>query len=176
MKTLYQNIRTRIEAECPSIKWVRLFNNQFDMSNNDDTEKNIESPFPYPCAFIQFMGDNPASSGGFGAKRLDVQVRILIGFESYILEDLVVFDVAEELQVALENYKTDGMTGLIYKGQNMDYNHDNVYVYSIDFSTQYSDEVAYVKRNDISAPSPLTLELTATLDIDNILIHTGDGL
>lgn len=174
MKSLYQILRERIESQCASIKHVRLFNDQFNKSNNDNIDNNIQEAFQYPCAFISFPTDNPVSSSGFGAKRLDVLVNIKIGFESYKLEDLEMFDIAEEVQEALENYSTDGMTGLTYEGQRMDYDHNNVYIYEFDFRTQWSDETKYTKKNDITATG-LTLEIVPDLDIDNTVIRTGDG-
>jgi hypothetical protein len=175
MKALYQSIRTRIESSCPSIKWVRLFNNQFERSNNDDPSQNDEQAFPYPCCFIEFPSDNIQTSSGYGSKRLEVLIRVHVGFESYAFEDLKMFDIAQEVQGAIENYKTDSITPLTYEAQRMDYNHNNVYVYQFDFSTQYSDDSSYVKNGQIAAPSPLTLEATVDLDIDNIIIRTGDG-
>lgn len=174
MKALYQSLRARVET-LPEIKWVRLFNDQFNKSNNDDTAQNTEDAFPYPCVFIEFPEDNAPSSSGFGAKRLDVLVRIYIGFESYKLDDLAVFDVALAVQQCLEGYKENGFTDLTYEAQRMDYDHNNVYIYQFDFRTQWSDESLYTKRNDIAAPSNLTLDVTMDLDIDNIIIRTGDG-
>lgn len=175
MKALYQAIRTRIETECPSIKWTRLFNNQFVRSNDDNSDKNVEQAFPYPCCFIEFPGENNAISSGYGAKRIEALIRIHIGFESYKLEDLAMFDIAAEVQEALENYATDGVTPLIYQSQKMDYDHDNVYIYMLDFVTQWSDETAYVKRDLIAAPSPLTFAPSVDLDLDNAVVRTGDG-
>ena len=178
MRGLYTILKARLDdrAVCPSIKHVRLFNDQFNKSNDDNSDKDIEQAFPYPCAFIEFPSDNPQTSSGFGAKRLQVLIRIHIGFLSYKFEDLAMFDVALEVQQALENYITDGITPFTYKGQQMDSNHDNVYIYTFDFETQWSDESLFTKRNDIAAPSPLTLETNADLDIDNIIIRTGDGV
>lgn len=176
MKALYQAIRTRIESECPSIKWVRLFNNQFVRSNDDNPSKNVEEAFPYPCVFIEFPGDNEPDSSGYGAKRLNVFVRLHIGFESYAFEDLVMFDIAAEVQQAVENWNTTGLTPLVYLAQRMDYDHDNVYIYTLEFRTQFSDETAYVKRNEISAPDDTALDLNVDLDIDNDIIRTGNGV
>lgn len=178
MKALYQILRTRIEDKniCPSIKWVRLFNDQFSKSNNDNEDKNIEQAFPYPCVFIEFPEDNPQTAAGFGVKTLDVLIRIKIGFVSYKLEDLAMFDIAEEVQVGLEGYSTSGITPLTYEGQRMDYDHNNVYVYEFDFRTQFVDQSKYMKKDSIEAPSPLTLEVITDIDIDNIVIRTGDGI
>lgn len=175
MKSLYLAVKGRIEDQCPSIKYVKLFNNQFLHSNNDNVDKNDQEAFPYPCCFIEFPGDNQPSSSGYGAKRLEVQVRLHIGFVSYKLEALDVFDVAAEVQEAIENWGTDGITPLTYLSQRMDHDHDNVYIYTFDFMTNWSDDTAYVKRDLIENEVNRTLEANIDLDIDNIVIRTGDG-
>lgn len=175
MKALYLSLRTQGET-IPGIKWVRLFNDQFSKSNNDNAEKNSEQAFPYPCIFIEFPEDNIQSSSGAGAKRLDVLVRIKIGFESYKLEDLAMFDLAELVQIAYEGYNDTSFTRLTYEAQRMDYNHDNVYVYEFDFRTSYSDDVKYFKKDGVVTTGPFALQVTPDLDIDNEIIRTGDGI
>lgn len=175
MKALYQSLRTQGES-IAGIKWVRLFNDQFAKSNNDNIDKNTEQAFPYPCIFIEFPEDNIQSSSGGGAKRLDVLVRIKIGFESYKLEDLAMFDLAELVQIAYEGLNDDSFTPLTYEAQRMDYNHDNVYVYEFDFRTSYSDDTKYFKKNGIVTPGPFALTVNGDLDIDNVVIRTGDGV
>lgn len=175
MKTLYQSIRTRIETEVTSIKYVRLFNDQFNKSNSDDPSKNIQEPFPYPCVFIEFPEDNEQISSGNGAKRLNVLVRIKIGFISYKLEDLAMFDLAILVQKALEGYKDTMYTPLTYEGQRMDYDHDNVYIYEFDFRTTYSDDSKYNRSDLIEYSGPWQGDIAVDLDIDNNIIRTGDG-
>ncbi len=172
MKVLYTDIKTRLEA-LASLQHVALWNNQFIRSNNDNPELNTEQAFPYPCAFVHFFGDNRTSSSGGGAKRLDVDVRIYIALESYELEELELFTLADEVRVQLENWHTSNFTGLMYQAQRFNYDHDNVIVYEIDFRTQFSDGTSYFKRNTV--PVTATLDLTVNLDIDNDTIRTGDG-
>jgi hypothetical protein len=175
MKQAYIDIRTRIETECTSIKWVRLFNNQFERSNNDEPEQNDEQAFPYPCAFIEFIGDNEQISAGAGSKRLNVDVRIHIGFESYELEDLEMFDIVQEVMTALEGYKSTLLSPLTYLAQRMDYNHNNVYIYELEFNTIFEDDSNYFDNKLVTSAGPHTLLLNKDLDIDNIVIRTGDG-
>jgi hypothetical protein len=176
MKALYQSIRTRLESQVTAIKYVRLFNDQFNKSNNDNPDQNIQEAFPYPCAFIEFPNDNPQVSAGVGAKRLDVLVRIKIGFESYKLEDLAMFDLATLVQIALEGYKDTMYSPLTYVAQRMDYDHDNVYIYEFDFRTTYSDDTKYALKDLVETPGPFASEIIGNLDIDNIVIRTGNGV
>ena len=177
MKELYTTLRTRIETECiGTIKFVRLFNDQFNKSNDDNSDKDIEQAFPYPCVFIEFTGDNPQTSAGLGVKTLDVRIRFHIGFESYKLEDLAMFDTVAVVQEALEGYAVDGVSPLTYEGQVMDYDHNNVYVYMLDFSTKWVDQSQWTKRDATTiAEDTLSLSTVVDLDIDNTIIRTGDG-
>ena len=175
MKQAYLDIKNKIEADCPSIKYVKLFNDQFNKSNSDDPSQNNQEPFPYPCVFIEFFGNNEKLSQGAGAKRLDVELRLYIGFESYGLEDTTIFDVAEEVGLAIENYKTTVLGPITYEAQRMDYNHNNVYIYELDYRTTYEDDSKYIKNGTVATSSPLTLGLNMNLDIDNIVIRSGNG-
>lgn len=176
MRDLYEDIKTRLEELITSgdIQHVALWNNQFIRSNDNNSDNNTERAFPYPCCFVHFFGDNTRSSSGGGAKRLDVDIRIYIGFESYEFEDLQIFDTADTVREHLENWNTDVMTGLYYQAQRMNYDHDNVIVYELDFKTQYSDNTKYFKRNTVTVNN-VTAVITADLDIDNDRIRTGDG-
>ena len=175
MKALYQSIRTQIENNCASIKWVRLFNDQFNRSNNDDPGQNDEQAFPYPCCFIEFYGNNDMISQGNGAKRLNVDVRIYIGFESYELEDLEMFDIVAEVQTALEGFTPTNGSPLTYMAQRNDYNHNNVYIYELEYNCQFEDDLKYYQNGLVTSAGPHTIILNKNLDIDNLLIRTGDG-
>jgi len=175
MKQLYLEIKERLEAEVPSIKWIDLFNDQFNKSNNDDPERNFEQAFPYPCVFIEFPGDNPRTSSGGGAKRLHVEPRIYIGIEDYTLTALEIFDLIALVNEALEQWQPASATPLQYLAQRPDTNHSNVYVYQFDYACEWTDNSLYFKRNTITKAAPHTLELNTTLDIDNDTIRTGDG-
>jgi hypothetical protein len=174
LKAIYTDIKARLE-EIATLQYVALFNNQFVRSNNDNVAENTEQAFPYPCAFIHFFGDNEASSSGWGAKRLEVDIRVYIGLESYNLEPLEMFDLASEVQEKLQDWNTANFTSLQYIAQRMNYDHDNVVVYEFDFKTQYSDNTKYLKRNTITKNPPTSLDLTVDLDIDNNIIRTGNG-
>jgi hypothetical protein len=176
MKQLYLDIKTKIESDCPEIKLVRLFNNQFERSNNDDENLNDEQAFPYPCAFIEFPEDNEPISSGYGARRLNVLVRVHIGFESYLLEDTDVFDIANSVYQALDGWKASASNEFQYEAQRMDYNHNNVYVYQYDFRTVYADDSNYIKDKLTLKNTSNTLKLNVNLDIDNAIIRTGDGV
>jgi len=175
MKNIYLGIKSRLESNVSQLQTIRLFNDQFNKSNNDDSTFNNEQAFAYPCCFIEFINDAPMVSQGAGAKRLEVEIRLHLGFESYELEDLDIFDLVESVQIALDGYSTTSFTPLTYLAQRMDYNHNNVYIYQLEYSCIYEDDSSYIKNNTITKLAPHDLNVTINLDIDNDIIRTGDG-
>lgn len=171
MKNIYLGIKSRLESEVTSLQTIRLFNDQFNKSNTEA----IEQAFAYPCCFIEFINDAPMVSQGAGAKRLEVEVRLHIGFESYELEDITIFDLVESIQIALDGYSTTSFTPLTYLAQRMDYNHNNVYIYQLEYTCIYEDDSSYIKNNTITKNAPHDLNVNIDLDIDNDIIRTGDG-
>lgn len=172
MKNIYLGIKARLESEVLELQTIRLFNDQFNKSNNEGA---TEQAFAYPCCFIEFFNDAPMISQGAGAKRLDVNVRLHIGFESYELEDLYIFDLVEKIQIALDGYSTTSFTPLTYLAQRNDYNHNNIYIYQLEYACIYEDDSSYIKNNTITKEGPYKLALNIDLDIDNDIIRTGDG-
>ena len=175
MKQLYINIREQLETIVPDLLYVRLFNNQFEKSNNDNEAGNTEQAFPYPCAFIEFPGENQPISSSLGSKRLDVTVRIHIGFESYDLEDTYVFDLAGKVKDCLDMWQSSVNGAMTYNAQRMDANHSNVYIYTIDFKCTYYDESNYSRDKLIPKATATTIVPTVNLIIDNPIIRTGYG-
>jgi hypothetical protein len=176
MKQLYIDIRDRLTSEVTQLQTVRLFNNQFERSNNDDSGNNDEQAFPYPAAFIEFPDDNLVLSSSYGVRILDVLVRVHIGIETYELEDLDLLDLIETVKSKLQGYSTTKMSELQYYAQRPDYNHNNVYIYQLDFKTKYMDDNNYTKdKGETVAGGTITPVITIDLDLDNFDIRTGDG-
>ena len=147
MKDLFLSLQARIKAQAPSLKLVDFYNRQFEETNNDEVELNKQQAIPYPNCFIQFSGDNPQVSAGAGAKRLDVLITFKIGFESYKLVPLEMFDTAQLVQAAVENFKDTMMTPLQYRNQRVCHDYTNVVIYEYDYATNYSDNIKYILNN-----------------------------
>ena len=174
---LYEGIKARITAEVTAIKHIALYNNQFDRSNNDDMAKNDERPFLYPCVFIEFLDIVYVVNTGLLQDFTGI-CRLYIGFKSYKFEDLDIFTIKQNLFKKLQGYQpsTSKTLGkLIRVAETMDNNHNNVLVYIQDY--KFSGRDADFSTNDalVVKEPPTTLEITATLDIDNNVIRTGDG-
>jgi hypothetical protein len=176
MKEIYLAIKSKLETDVTELQTIRLFNNQFERSNNDSADFNDEQAFAYPCAFIDFPGDNEQMAEGSGVQYLDVTVRVLIGYESYLLEDLTVFDLKNKVFKALYNLNGAQFTSLSYLAQRIDTNHNNVYIYQLEFKTKYEQCVNFILNDKVEPEYPVSLTLNKNLDIDNNIIRTGDGI
>jgi len=179
MKTeFYNGIRNKILAAVPSITHVRLYNNQFEHSNKDETTGNDEQAFPYPCIFIEFA-DIAFTQLTKGLQDFTGTVRIYIGFESYKFEDTDVLDLKQTVFAALQGFQvspTSKSYGRLLRSiETTDTDHNNIYIYIQEYIFSGRDCDADANSGDQFTTPPTTLELNTDLDIDNIIIRTGDG-
>jgi hypothetical protein len=149
MKYLFLSLQAKIKADVPSLKKVDFYNRQFEDTNNDEIEQNKQQAIPYPNCFIQFSGDNPQLSAGAGAKRLDVLITFKIGFVSYNLVPIEMFDIAQMVQASVENFKDTMMTPLQYRNQRVCHDYTNVVIYEYDYACVYSDNIKYILNNAV---------------------------
>lgn len=170
MKTLYQAISTQITTEVPEVTHVKLFNNQFNRM-----EQGEEQAFPvHEAVFVEFVSPIPWRTKREGIQEADLTVRIHIGFESLLLEDLTVFDRKSAIHEALQGFKDNYFTAFVRVSETQDTDHSNYMVWTIDYQTTYTDISTYTRRNFVEA-NVTTLTVNADLDIDNQVIRTGDG-
>ena len=150
LKGLFLSIQTRLQSEIPDLRLVDLYKNQFEDTNNNDQEMNPQQAIPYPCVFISFPGDNEQVSAGGGVKQLDVLITIRLGFESYNLTPLEVFDLADQVELALDGY-SDGQTftQLTYVAHRVPIEITNVSIFEFDYKCIYQDVLCRRNRNDI---------------------------
>jgi hypothetical protein len=169
MKALYLALRSRIETET-SVQHVRLWNNQVNLAN-----QNEQIPFLFPAVFIDFPTIEWTQLSK-GKQNSTLIVRVYIVFESFHTneneEDVAVFDLRDEVYLALQNYQPSMSSALIRVAEQTDINHTNMYVWQMDFSCSFTDDVASEPRN----PQNATVT-TLTLDTDLIIDpNTVDGV
>lgn len=171
MKSLYTDIRTQLETEISGIH-VRLWNNQMTL-----LEEGQQIPFQVPAVFIDFP-EITWLQGGKGAQRTaeGFVVRLYIVFESFATaeneEDLAVFDLREDVYLAVQDFKPTQSGKLMRVAERTDTNHTNLYIWVMDFSSTFQDTVAQFPRGGVSAEIN-TLVLTKDLQIDP---DTVDGI
>lgn len=160
LKTLYTELKTALEA-ITALKYVRLFNNQFDHENDNEA-------FLYPCAFIEF---EPTECRDLlmGVQQYDFNVVIHLGFESYKTEDIDILDLKQQVYTALHRFNsTTGMFSMFSRASDEEnYNHGNVQEYMIKFR---------VTGKDFDADIGPTTEVTPTLTLNPVYVQGLDGI
>lgn len=148
---LYKDIRYQLEEVC-DIKYVRLFNNQFE-------RENVENPFLYPCAFIEFK---PSQYRDLllGVQQFDMVVTIHVGFESYKDEDTEVLELKQKVYFALQRLQSGYFSLLTRVEERQNFDHPNVQVYEIDFRTTGKDYDADTRaKKQVMVTPQVTAEL-----------------
>lgn len=171
MKSIYTELRAQIE-ENTSVTHVRLWNNQIQLS-----EKEEQIPFEFPAVFIDFPTIEWGQMGK-GTQTADrLIVRLYICFESFHTaeneEDLAVFDLRQEVFLAAQDCKLTEAGKLQRVAEQTDPNHTNVYMWVMDFVTNYQDKIAQFPRGGGVSAQINTLTLATDLIIDPA---TVDGI
>lgn len=171
MKSLYQEIRAKLESEISGIH-VRLWNNQIQLS-----EEGMQIPFPTPAVFIEFPSI-PWMQGGKGTQRTDegffIRLHIIFYSENAVEneEDLGLFDLRESVYMAVQDFKPTQAGKLDRFFETTDVNHTNLYDWMMDFRTTFQDTAAQFPRGGVTAQIN-TLTLNTDLIIDP---GTVDGI
>jgi hypothetical protein len=168
---VYTAIKSRI-LTVDGVKECRLFNNQFERSNNDTTQQNNEQAFLHPVVFIEFDNIEYGELASL-VQEYTATVRIYIGFESYMLEDTDVFTLKQNIFVSLHGFQPDQASKLVRLNESTDTDHNNIYIYKQEYSLSGKDDSGATTKDAVTVTADL--ELVADLDIDNIVIRTGNG-
>ena len=186
----FNDIKTSLEAIKSKgkrvIQHVGLWNNQFD-------NEEIETAVNFPCVYVEFntirwdaSHTRPPRVGLQGNIKSEQKgitdepsiITLHIGFAE--LSD--VSDIFEKIDAVIEAvyFAVHGLEGEFYNPllrieERQDTDHDRVMDWEMDFQTAFSQcGIEDSKLRKIEADD-VTLELTVDLDIDDIIIRTGDG-
>jgi len=88
-------------------------------------------------------------------------------------EEIGFFELRDSLFKALTNFRPAQCSPMMRSEERTDTNHDNVYVYQMDFITAGVDSSSDEQDKLIDSIAPLPLELNVDLIIDNVEIRTG---
>lgn len=150
-KDIYISVKERLLAQT-AIKHCLLFNNQFDSIDMEDA-------YSFPCAFVEFSQLDWVTKGE-GYQEAQAKIRIHVGVESLATENLEVFDLVEEIHVALQGFHDPNyFTPLDRRYEEHDVQHDNVIVWVVDYDTLISDNSG--NRNE-----KLTQTVISSLDLE----------
>lgn len=163
MRTLYSELREQLETEITGVH-VRLWNNQVQLS-----EEGEQIPFSFPAVFIDFPTIEWAQMGK-GVQNADrLIVRFYLCYESFHTaeneEDLEIFTLRENVYMAIQDFKPTSSGKLQRIMEQTDPKHTNVYVWVMDYQTNFQETAAQYPRGGATAEIN-TLEITKDLQID----------
>ncbi|CAB4128236.1 hypothetical protein UFOVP105_26 [uncultured Caudovirales phage] len=164
-KQIFIDIRDRVKTN-NLIKHVALYNSQYK-------HENVEKVFNFPAVFIEFSRvDYRAET--VGVSKIDFEITLHICFNQYV-EDLALFDIVQSTILTVNKWGTDDFTPLQIISEEHDTDHDNTSAWKVLFKCTATDDNTADAKKLVLAGSPRTLELTTDLDIDNLIVRTGDG-
>ena len=169
MKQLLLDIKS-VLATIPQIEHYAMFNNQLNAINQNDP--NNYYGFPMPAVFVEFDNANQPNYIGGGVQIYEpLIVRFYIAMEQFdsgtgtLDENLDIFALKNKIYLAFQNWHTEGSGTFNRTAENQDYNHNNMYIWQMEFTTSYIDQFAVEPRNGILKQPPTELDLTVTNDL-----------
>lgn len=177
MKTLITELKTKLRSinivtqdSITTSLFAILWNNQIE-----NLRQGNELVLPNICAFIEVIVDNTDAVGG-NSYNLDSNLTINIHLlhthystESNVDENLLVYDLRKLVIDKLYGFKSNSMVATLDKsGEQMDYDHDNMYHYILTYKTRIREQINTSNIFTLSVP-PLDLQV----DVNNqtILPH-----
>ena len=150
LRGLFTSVQAQLQTKVPQLQLVDLYNNQFEDTQHDDFNENVQQPIPYPCAFILFPTDNPQISAGSGVKQLDVLITVKIGYESYEYTALDFFDLSDAVELALDGFSDNAtFSRLTYVAGRVPQDATMISIFEFDYKCTYNDTLCASNRNDI---------------------------
>lgn len=161
MKDFIVYILTELRARVPEAMTVRVFNNQFERSNQDDPEDNDEAAFDYPAIFVEVEAEE-TKPVGMGITYYNLLVRLHIGTEGYDLERLGHYDLVDIVHNQMRGMRgsdtdTVQFSQFIDTGMQPDDNFNNVKVTVKEYRTTYTDKSAYKRAANVEKTTPNTV-------------------
>lgn len=139
--------------------YARIFNNQIRKGKSGDYA------FPLPTAFIEVIAPSNYNRLLNGVSEADIIFRIHLchwftdAQDGTFEQDLAIFDLRDNVIALLSNYRPTGCGNLCLTAESQDYDHDDIYVYQIDFTTGFIDSKGSpfdIGRTDYQNSTPPT--------------------
>lgn len=169
MNAQYYTALSTLIKTLSSIKYVALWNNQFDKE-----KENIE--FNYPCVFIEFT-DIVSSQLLGNVQLVDFTTRLHLGFKSLKTDDATILTLKQQLYKKVEfftfsqtEFPETYCTKLLRIGEAQNFDHDHIQEYILDFKATMKDFSAQDAKVEAEVT---TIDLTVDTIIDNHVINTG---
>ena len=158
--------------------WVAIYNNQPERER-DGSGYNYKKP----AIFIEPILADGLPIGG-GATSYELKFKLMLVHEHYntegtLDEDLIVFDIKDNIHRALNGLKLANCAPLSQTGRIIDTNHDNLYMAVLEYSTHFVDLTSTLYDELDETLSEQTIEDPILELVENIytgvLPDDGDG-
>jgi hypothetical protein len=149
-------------------QFVQLWNNQLESLKAKDTEENIMYSFSLPALFIEFLNLETEQLGNGNQVYANLVVRIHIlhrledAGDGTLEQNLAVLGLRDAVQTALQNFRPAGASEFIRQKQEMDYNHNNVYHYIIDYGCTYIDTLTSQPVDGVTTSESIIPEIESS--------------
>ena len=148
------------------IQFVQLWNNQLQSLRAADTEANISYSSSLPALFAEFLNLETEQLGNGIQVYSNLIVRIHMlhrqedAGDGTMEQNLAVLDLRDAVQAALQNFRPAGASEFIRIKQEMDYNHNNVYHYIMEYACTYIDTLANQPVNGVQHSAAPDIEIS----------------
>lgn len=168
MKAFRDYIINEIQTRLPSFKTVRMFNNQFERSNNDETKENIEGSFGYPACFIE-LEEREVKNVALGIKHVDLLVRLHVGLEDYTKKRPNDYITIDDVDLAMQGMRGDSadtvqFSSMIENITAIDTDFNNVNNPILEYTTTYTRLNAYTRKGFTTKAAPTDHNVIANID------------
>jgi hypothetical protein len=160
-------LKTKINANVPTIKTVQIWRGQTDMADSEDDKKRKQYSFPRPAVFIEFVPQETRNLS-LGIQNVDLLIRFRFSIEHYTVErlqDLDFLDTFHNTMLALRGNSTDTVqfSSLQEVQTEQDSNFSNVDNPVIEYLTCWRKISGYKRPNtDVQLNPPIGTNLTMT--------------
>lgn len=170
--SFFNTIKTQLQTimfDGSAISFIQQWNNQLESLKAKDTEANIMYSFSLPALFIEFVNLETEQLGNGNQLYANLVVRIHIlhrqedAGDGTMEQNLTVFSLRDAVQIALQNFRPPGASEFIRQKQEMDYHHNNIYHYVMDYGCTLVDTLTNQPVNGISDSGPITPEINLTI-------------
>lgn len=156
IKQPIQDVLSQLKTVVTDLQTVRVFNNQIAM------EREGKYPdYAKPAAFVEVMNDVEWGQLEGGVSAADIAFRVHLVHEFYddqsgnFEQDLAIFDLRDKVIAALMLFEPTACGAMMKLQEQQDFDHDNLYVYTVDFITHFIDDKGAKTYQTITGPTPV---------------------
>jgi len=175
IKDVFQDLLTKIET-VDSFQYVRVFNNQFAQMEAGTVES-----FPMPFALVEIIIPQNYDQLAIGYTISDLIIRVHIGMVEYdsgdgtFEQNLNIFALRDSIIGLFQYYEPVGCSGMMKIAEQQDYEHTNVYHYTVDFKCSFVDSAGRTDATLVekTTETELVIDVTLVKQLSDIITEGG---